>query len=66
VRDALWAEDKTRSRNWTLNANLAILRASLISLRSRHAASHPWPHIFEYCAHRPGIARALLDGKPFK
>jgi predicted transposase YbfD/YdcC len=66
VRDALWAEDKTRSRNWTLNANLAILRACLVSVGYRHASSHPWPHIFELCSNRTGIARALLDGKPFK
>lgn len=66
VRDALWFEDKTRSRNWKLNANLAVLRAALIAMRSRLAPTTPWPQIFEKCAFNPASAASLLSGKPLK
>jgi hypothetical protein len=60
VRDALWAEDKTRSKNWNLNANLAILRAGLIALRARAASDLSWPVIFERAAHKPSFPFNLV------
>jgi hypothetical protein len=60
VRDALWAEDKTRSKNWTLNANLALLRAALIALRAQAAAHLSWPVLFERAAHKPSFPFQLV------
>lgn len=47
VRDALFEENATRSKNIHLNGNLAVLRCALIALKSRHASHLPWPKIFE-------------------
>lgn len=66
VRDELWEEDQTRSRNWNLNASLAILRSALIAVRSRQADTRSWPVIFEQCAHSTVTAASLINGKPFK
>lgn len=66
VRDELWEEDQTRSRNWNLNAALAILRSALIAVRSRQADSHSWPVIFEQCARSTVTAASLINGKSFK
>ena len=60
VRDALWAEDRTRSRNWNLNASLALLRATLIALRAQTAAHLNWPVLFERCAHKPSFTFQLV------
>jgi predicted transposase YbfD/YdcC len=60
VRDALWAEDKTRSKHWHLNANLAVLRAGLIALRAQAAAHWSWPALFEHCAHKPSLPFHLV------
>lgn len=61
VRDALWKEDQTRSKNWNLNANLAALRAGLIALRSQmRQKPATWPELFERCSHRPALALHLL------
>ena len=60
MRDALWAEDRTRSRNWNLNANLAVLRAALIALRSQRAAHLSWPVLFEQAARQPAFPFRLL------
>jgi len=42
VRDALFEEDATRSKNLNLNGNLAVLRCTLIALKTRHAAHLSW------------------------
>ena len=47
VRDALFEEDSTRSKNVNLNGNLAVLRGSLIALKSRLAPDKSWPFIRE-------------------
>lgn len=66
VRDALWAEDKTRSRHWHLNANLAVLRAGLIALRAQTTAHLSWPMLFERCAHQLAFPFRLLTQPPSK
>lgn len=60
VRDALWAEDRTRSKNWHLNANLAVLRTGLIALRAQRAAHLSWPALFELAAHQPTFPFRLV------
>ncbi|MFA7234671.1 MAG: hypothetical protein WC076_11225, partial [Terrimicrobiaceae bacterium] len=47
VRDAIFEEDSTRSKNVTLNGNLAILRGALIALKSRLVPDKSWPFIRE-------------------
>lgn len=60
VRDALWAEDRTRSKNWHFNANLAVLRAGLIALRADRAADLSWPVLFELAARQPAFPFRLV------
>ena len=60
MRDALWAEDRTRSKNWNLNANLAVLRTGLIALRAQRAAHLSWPALFELAAHQPAFPFRLV------
>ena len=47
VRDALFEEDDTRSKNLNLNGNLAILRGNLIALKAKFAPDKSWPFIRE-------------------
>jgi predicted transposase YbfD/YdcC len=47
VRDALFEEDGTRSKNLNLNGNLAVLRCALIALKARLAPEASWPELFE-------------------
>ena len=66
VRDALFKEDATLSKNLNLNGNLAILRGAVIALKSRHASQHPWPVIFEFSALKPTIPYDLVYNNIFK
>lgn len=66
VRDALWGEDKTRSKHSNLNANLAVVRSSLIALRSELAAHLSWPPLFELCSLKPSLAYNLVARHSFK
>lgn len=66
TRDVQWEEDKTRSGNWALNANLAILRVALISVKFRQGVTLSWPRIFEQCAHSTVSAFSLINGKSIK
>jgi hypothetical protein len=60
VRDTLWGEDKTRSKNWNLNANLAILRAGLIALIPCCDVTLSWPALFELVSFQPAYAFHLI------
>lgn len=66
VRDALFEEDATRSKNLHLNGNLAVLRCALIALKTRHAAALPWPAIFEQSAANPSIPYNLVCNNRLK
>lgn len=66
VRDALFEEDATRSKNLNLNGNLAVLRCALIALKSRHAAHHSWPVIFELSGMKPALPYNLISNNVFK
>jgi len=66
IRDALFAEDKTRSKNPRLNANLAILRTSLIALVAFLDLQTPWPVLIERCQHNPAIAYQMIVNHLFK
>jgi hypothetical protein len=66
VRDALFEEDATRSRNLNLNGNLAVLRCALIALKCRHAHRLPWPALFELAAMRPVLPYNMVCKNTFK
>lgn len=66
VRDALFEEDATRSKNLNLNGNLAVLRCALIALKTRHAGHLSWPEIFEVSAMRPALPYNLVCKKALK
>ena len=64
--DALWEEDHTRSRNWNLDASLAIMGVALISVRFRLGLTRPWPDIFEQCGQSTVPAASLIKGISLK
>ena len=66
VRDALFEEDSTRSKNLNLNGNLAVLRCALIALKTRHAAHLSWPAVFELSSMRINIPFNLVCNNTFK
>jgi hypothetical protein len=66
VRDALFEEDATRSKNLNLNGNLAVLRCALIALKTRHANHLSWPVIFELSAMRPALPYNIVCKNAFK
>lgn len=66
VRDALFDEDRTRSKNLNLNGNLAVLRCAIITLKSRLIPHLPWPVIHELANHRPSLSFDLLCNNRFK
>ena len=66
VRDALFEEDATRSKNLNLNGNLAVLRCALISLKIRHASHLSWPDLFEKSGIKPAIPYNLVCNNALK
>jgi predicted transposase YbfD/YdcC len=66
VRDALFEEDATRSKNLNLNGNLAVLRCAVIALKARHANHLTWPTIFELSSLKPAIPYNLVCNNTFK
>ena len=66
VRDALFEEDATRSKNLNLNGNLAVLRCAVIALKARHASHISWPTIFELSGLKPAIPYNLVCNNTFK
>lgn len=66
VRDALFEEDRTRSKNLNLNGNLAVLRCALIALKSRLAPELSWPRLFEQADRKPSIPINMVQRNSFK
>lgn len=62
-RDALWGEDRTRSRNPNLVANLALIRNALLPLLNQHHPNRCLPEIRECFAAKPSQTLALLRSK---
>ena len=59
-RDALWYEDKTRSRKWKINANLALMRCALITLKDVLSIQESWNCIFEQSQHKTKVPYNLV------
>ena len=66
VRDALFEEDRTRSKNLNLNANLALLRGALIAVKARLCPDLPWPALHQICSMKPATAYNLVCRHRFK
>jgi predicted transposase YbfD/YdcC len=47
VRDSIMQEDRTRIRDYNINANLATLRCCLLAIKSRCLTHLSWPQISE-------------------
>ena len=62
-RDALCGEDRTRSRNPNLVANLALIRNALLRLLNEHHPNRSLPEIRECFAAKPSQTLALLRSK---
>ena len=66
VRDALFDEDKTRSKNKNLNGTFAVLRCALIALKARLAPGKSWPFIRELSAMKPSLPYNMICKNHFK
>ena len=55
-RDALWGEDKTRSRNSSIVANLALVRSAVFRLLNDHYPDRSHPELREGFAANPSVA----------
>lgn len=60
-RDALLGEDRSRSRNANLLANVALIRNTLLALLAQQHPDQPLPQIQEQLHSRPGRCLALLN-----
>jgi len=60
-RDALMGEDRSRSRNANLLANVALIRSALMALLAQHHPDQPLPQIQEQLHSRPKSCLALLN-----
>jgi predicted transposase YbfD/YdcC len=59
-RDALMGEDRSRSRNATLLANIALIRNALLAVLSEHIHEQSLPEFRESLASHPARCMALL------
>lgn len=66
VRDALFKEDATLSKNVNLNGNLAVMRCALIALKSRHASHLSWPETSELASMNSNFPYNLICNHSLK
>lgn len=66
VRDHIFREDDTRSKNWKLNANLAVTRAGLLNLKARLLPKKSWTEIRQTAQYKIGFASELIHKRPPK
>jgi predicted transposase YbfD/YdcC len=59
-RDALMGEDRSRSRNSNLLANLALIRNTLLAVLADHFPDRPLPEIRERLHSHPSQCLALI------
>lgn len=62
-RDALWGEDRSRTRRPIALANLALLRSTLLALLPEHLPDASLPDLFNRFAKSPAAALRLLRSK---
>lgn len=66
VRDHIFREDDTRSKNWNLNANLAITRSALLNLKARLLHDKSWTEIRQTAQYKIRFASQLIAKRPPK
>ena len=66
IRDHIFKEDQTRSKNWQLNANLAITRAALITLKAQLLSDKSWPEIKQRAQYNISFAYQLVSNHTAK
>jgi hypothetical protein len=59
-RDALWGEDRSRSRNPNLLANLALIRNALLCLLAQQCPDQSLPEVLEQLPSRLGQCLHML------
>ena len=62
-RDAIMGEDRSRSRQPNLLANVALLRSALLALLAEHHPGESLPEIREQLHSRPGRCLKLLSAR---
>ena len=55
VRDHIFREDHTRSKNWRLNANLALLRMAALRLKADLITHLSWSELQEKAQNKPAF-----------
>ena len=60
-RDALMGEDRSRSRNANLLANVALIRSALLALLPQHHPDQPLPQLREQFHSRPARCLKLVN-----
>lgn len=61
IRDHLFREDQTRSKNWKLNANLSLMRMAIVHLKPRLVPHMSWPQIIETAQFKPAFAYQIVS-----
>jgi len=59
-RDAIMGEDRSRSRNAKLLANLALIRSALLCALAESFAGQPQPEIHDHLHSNPNLCFALI------
>ena len=60
-RDAVWGEDRSRTRNPNALANLALLRSALLARLARDLDERSLPALLESFADNPASAFTLIN-----
>ena len=66
VRDSQMLEDKTRIRDYNINANLATLRCCLLKLKAQLLTDFSWPEVIERSQAEPSFAYQLISNQKLK
>ena len=66
IRDSQMLEDKTRIRDYNINANLATLRCSLIKLKGQLLTDFSWPEVIERSQFETAFAYQIISNNRLK
>jgi hypothetical protein len=66
VRDSQMLEDKTRIRNYNINANLATLRCCLLKIKAQLLTHLSWPEVIERAQADQSFAYQLISNQKLK
>ena len=66
IRDSQMLEDKTRIRDYKINANLATLRCCLIKLKTQLLTDFSWPEVIERSQAETAFAYQIISNHRLK